>query len=33
MVRSAQLTDPTLDWYTSLEIQVDRDLPNQAIVG
>ncbi|KAJ7906193.1 hypothetical protein B0H13DRAFT_2021511 [Mycena leptocephala] len=33
MVRSAQLTDPTLDWYTNLKIQVDRDIPNQAIVG
>ncbi|KAJ7874463.1 hypothetical protein B0H13DRAFT_2057635 [Mycena leptocephala] len=33
IVRSAQLTDPTLDWYTSLKIQVDRDIPNQAIVG
>ncbi|KAF8175474.1 hypothetical protein K438DRAFT_1979702 [Mycena galopus ATCC 62051] len=33
LVRSAQLTDPTLDWYTSLKIQVDRDMPNQAIVG
>ncbi|KAJ6602811.1 hypothetical protein DFH09DRAFT_1125577 [Mycena vulgaris] len=32
MVRSAQLTDPTLNWYSSLEIQVQRDIPNQAIV-
>ncbi|KAJ7263145.1 hypothetical protein B0H12DRAFT_1103553 [Mycena haematopus] len=33
LVRSAQLTDPTLDWYSSLQMQVDRDIPNQAIVG
>ncbi|KAJ7445840.1 hypothetical protein FB451DRAFT_791947 [Mycena latifolia] len=32
MARSAQLNDPTLDWYLSLEIQVERDLPNKAIV-
>ncbi|KAJ7741182.1 hypothetical protein DFH07DRAFT_1064039 [Mycena maculata] len=33
MVRSAQLTDPTLAWYQSLEMQVERDIPNQEIVG
>ncbi|KAJ6472281.1 hypothetical protein C8R47DRAFT_1221788 [Mycena vitilis] len=33
MVRSARLTDPTLDWYISLKMQVDGNLPTQQIVG
>ncbi|KAJ7113037.1 hypothetical protein C8R44DRAFT_797109 [Mycena epipterygia] len=32
MIQSPQLTDPTLAWYPTLEMQVKRDLPNQAIV-
>ncbi|KAF7334540.1 hypothetical protein MVEN_02283800 [Mycena venus] len=32
-VRSAQLNDQSLDWYSNLKIQVNRDIPNQALVG
>ncbi|KAJ7732271.1 hypothetical protein B0H14DRAFT_2997804 [Mycena olivaceomarginata] len=32
LVRSPQLTDPTLDWYASLEYQVEHDRPNQGRV-
>ncbi|KAJ6570504.1 hypothetical protein DFH09DRAFT_1080070 [Mycena vulgaris] len=32
MIRSAQLNNPTLDWYLTLEFQVKRDRPNQSIV-
>ncbi|KAJ7186434.1 hypothetical protein C8R46DRAFT_1057186 [Mycena filopes] len=32
MVRSPQLTDPTLDWYTTLKYQIERDIPNRAVV-
>ncbi|KAJ6511186.1 hypothetical protein C8R45DRAFT_1207878 [Mycena sanguinolenta] len=33
LVGSAQLTDPTLDWHSSLMRQVEKDTPNQRIVG
>ncbi|KAJ6620497.1 hypothetical protein B0H10DRAFT_2021813 [Mycena sp. CBHHK59/15] len=33
MVRSAQLTDPTLDWYSTLKFQIERDIPNRQMVG
>ncbi|KAJ7510924.1 hypothetical protein B0H11DRAFT_1956601 [Mycena galericulata] len=32
MVRSAQLTDPTLAWYQTLLYQVKEDIPNREIV-
>ncbi|KAJ7704164.1 hypothetical protein B0H16DRAFT_1747739 [Mycena metata] len=31
-VRSPMLTDPTLDWYGSLEYQVNNDVPNREKV-
>ncbi|KAK7018412.1 hypothetical protein R3P38DRAFT_2982630 [Favolaschia claudopus] len=33
LVESPALVDPTLDWYISLKIQINRNMPNQSLTA
>lgn len=32
MIRSRELMDPTLAWLETLQLQIDRDIPNRVVV-